>query len=141
MQVGKPEATIRTALNSCEPLGELPFSVVDEIFSRMEQRDYDPGELLIRQGDPGDCLLVLVNGSARIVVHGVDGARDEIGSLCAGDIVGEHTVLFGSLGEHVELKHSAHSRDTFVRGAIRAAQFVAGKKPGLYSMEDVLGIS
>ena len=77
--------------------------------------------------------------------HGIVGERtaQEIGmhAVRAGDIVGEHTVLFGSLGEHVELKHSAHSRETFVRGAIRAAQFVAGKKPGLYSMEDVLGIS
>ena len=77
--------------------------------------------------------------------HGIVGERtgQEIGmhAVRAGDIVGEHTVLFGSLGEHIELKHSAHSRETFVRGAIRAAQFVAGKKPGLYSMEDVLGIS
>ncbi len=77
--------------------------------------------------------------------HGIVGERtgQEIGmhAVRAGDIVGEHTVLFGSLGEHVELKHSAHNRDTFVRGAIRAAQFVAGKRPGLYTMEDVLGIS
>ena len=77
--------------------------------------------------------------------HGIVGERtaQEIGvhAVRAGDIVGEHTVLFGALGEHVELKHSAHSRDTFARGALRAAQFVADKKPGMYTMEDVLGIS
>ena len=77
--------------------------------------------------------------------HGMVGERTdrEIGvhAVRAGDIVGEHTVLFGALGEHIELKHSAHSRDTFVRGALRAARFVADKKPGLYTMEDVLGIA
>ena len=76
--------------------------------------------------------------------HGQTGERTakEIGvhAVRAGDIVGEHTVLFGALGEHIELRHSVHSRDTFARGAIRAARFVAGKKPGTYTMEDVLGI-
>ena len=75
--------------------------------------------------------------------HGLaERTRGEIGihAVRVGDIVGDHTVLFAALGEHIELKHSAHSRDTFVRGAIRAARFVAGKKPALYSMEDVLGM-
>ena len=82
-----------------------------------------------------------------VAVHGRHGrpgerTRTEIGlhAVRAGDLVGEHTVLFGGLGEHLELRHSAHSRDTFARGALRAARFVAGKKPGLYSMEDVLGL-
>jgi 4-hydroxy-tetrahydrodipicolinate reductase len=55
-----------------------------------------------------------------------------------GDTVGEHTVYFGSLGETVSISHSAHSRDTFACGALRAAQWLVGKKPGLYSMQDVL---
>jgi 4-hydroxy-tetrahydrodipicolinate reductase len=54
--------------------------------------------------------------------------------------VGEHTVTFGNLGERLELTHRAHSRDTFARGAIRAARFIAGAPPGLYSMQDVLGL-
>ncbi|MCY2928569.1 MAG: 4-hydroxy-tetrahydrodipicolinate reductase [Planctomycetota bacterium] len=64
----------------------------------------------------------------------------EIGmhALRIGDTVGEHTVSFGNLGETVSISHSAHTRDTFVRGALRAAQWVAGKAPGLYSMQDVL---
>lgn len=61
-------------------------------------------------------------------------------SVRAGDIVGEHTVIFGGIGERLEFIHRAHSRDTFAHGAIRAAQWLAGKKPGLYSMQDMLGL-
>jgi 4-hydroxy-tetrahydrodipicolinate reductase len=61
-------------------------------------------------------------------------------SVRAGDIVGEHTVIFGGIGERVEFTHRAHSRDTFARGALRAAQWLANKNPGLYGMQDVLGL-
>ncbi len=61
-------------------------------------------------------------------------------SVRAGDIVGEHTVIFGGIGERLEFIHRAHSRDSFARGAIRAAQWLAGQKPGLYGMQDVLGL-
>lgn len=77
--------------------------------------------------------------------HGLAGERPakEIGvmALRSGDVVGEHTVSFGSLGERLELTHRAHSRDTFGRGALRAARWVAGQPPGLYSMADVLGLA
>ena len=76
--------------------------------------------------------------------HGVPGERtpSEIGvmSLRSGDVVGEHTVSFGALGERLELTHRAHNRDNYARGALRAARFVAGARPGLYSMHDVLGL-
>jgi 4-hydroxy-tetrahydrodipicolinate reductase len=62
-------------------------------------------------------------------------------SVRAGDIVGEHTVIFGGIGERLEFVHRAHSRDTFARGAIRAAQWLAKQKPGLYGMQDVLGLN
>ncbi len=61
-------------------------------------------------------------------------------SVRAGDIVGEHMVIFGGIGERLEFIHRAHSRDTFARGALRAAQWLAKRKPGLYGMEDVLGL-
>jgi 4-hydroxy-tetrahydrodipicolinate reductase len=66
----------------------------------------------------------------------------EIGlhALRVGDTVGEHAVHFGNLGETVTLAHSAHTRDTFASGALRAAAWVVGRKPGLYSMADVLGL-
>jgi len=75
---------------------------------------------------------------------GITGERPtrQIGmhALRGGDVVGEHTVTFAGLGERIELTHRAHSRDTFARGALRAVTWVAGRKPGLYSMQDVLGI-
>ncbi len=64
----------------------------------------------------------------------------EIGmhAIRLGDTVGEHSVHFGCLGETVTISHSAHTRDTFARGALRAALWVANKGPGLYSMQSVL---
>lgn len=68
--------------------------------------------------------------------------KREIGiqTIRAGDIVGEHTVLFGGMGERIEITHKASSRDTFARGALRAALWIHGKEPGLYDMQDVLGL-
>lgn len=57
-----------------------------------------------------------------------------------GDVIGEHTVAFSSLGETVELTHKAHSRDIFARGALRAAAWLVNRPPGLYDMLDVLGL-
>ncbi len=58
----------------------------------------------------------------------------------AGDIAGEHTVMFGGIGERLELVHRAHNRDNFARGAVRAALWITGKPAGLYDMQDVLGL-
>ncbi|MFZ5906918.1 MAG: 4-hydroxy-tetrahydrodipicolinate reductase [Nitrospirota bacterium] len=75
---------------------------------------------------------------------GIIGERKpkEIGiqTVRAGDIVGEHTVIFGGLGERIEIVHKASSRDTFARGALRAAMWVHKKPAGLYDMQDVLGL-
>ena len=70
-------------------------------------------------------------------------SRKEIGmaAVRSGDVVGEHTVSFGALGERLELTHRAQSRDNFARGALRGARFIATAKPGLYSMQDVLGLT
>lgn len=68
--------------------------------------------------------------------------RKEIGiqTVRAGDIVGEHTVIFGGLGERIEVIHRAASRDTFARGALKAALWLSGKPAGTYDMQDVLGL-
>ncbi len=75
---------------------------------------------------------------------GETGARteEEIGvfALRGGDIVGEHTLLLAGPGERVEITHRAHTREIFARGAIRAAYWIEGKKPGRYDMTDVLGL-
>jgi len=79
---------------------------------------------------------------------GVYGRRGQVGkrtdeeigmhAIRGGDIVGEHTVMFAGMGERIELIHRSQSRDNFVQGAIRAAQWVVGRAPGLYGMEDVI---
>jgi len=68
--------------------------------------------------------------------------KTEIGiqTIRAGDIVGDHTVIFGGIGERLEFTHRAHSRDNFAKGAIRAAQWIVHQKNGLYDMRDVLGL-
>jgi 4-hydroxy-tetrahydrodipicolinate reductase len=76
--------------------------------------------------------------------EGLPGARTstEVGvhALRGGDVVGDHTVIFAALGERLELSHKASDRAIFARGALRAAQWVAGKPPGVYDMQDVLGL-
>ncbi len=76
--------------------------------------------------------------------EGITGERTskEIGmhSLRGGDVVGDHTVVFATNGERVELTHKASSRDTFAKGALRAAAWAQTAKPGLYDMQDVLGL-
>jgi len=76
--------------------------------------------------------------------EGITGERtnSEIGihAIRGGDVVGDHTVIFAAQGERVELTHKASSRDTFANGALRAAQWAVTQKPGLYDMQDVLGL-
>ncbi|RKY07434.1 MAG: 4-hydroxy-tetrahydrodipicolinate reductase [Planctomycetota bacterium] len=62
-------------------------------------------------------------------------------AIRGGDIVGEHRVIYSTLGETVTISHSAHTRDTFVRGALGAAEWVASQNPGLYDMQDVLRLT
>lgn len=84
---------------------------------------------------------------AKVARHGREGivgerTAEEIGihSLRGGDVVGDHTVVFATNGERVELTHKASSRDTFANGALRAALWVVRQPPGLYDMQDVLGL-
>src|SRR5262249_34773658 len=76
--------------------------------------------------------------------EGLVGERplNEIGihAIRVGDNVGEHTIVFSTLGETLELTHRAHARDCYVRGALQAARFLAGRPPGRYTMNDVLGL-
>jgi 4-hydroxy-tetrahydrodipicolinate reductase len=83
----------------------------------------------------------------RIARHGRAGivgerTASEIGihAVRGGDVVGDHTVIFAANGERVELTHKASSRDTFANGALRAAAWVVSKTPGIYDMQDVLGL-
>lgn len=80
--------------------------------------------------------------------HGREGLvgerpRDEVGihAVRVGDNVGEHTIIFSTLGETMELVHKAHTRDSYARGALQAAKFLADQPPGRYTMDDVLGLA
>jgi 4-hydroxy-tetrahydrodipicolinate reductase len=76
--------------------------------------------------------------------RGMVGARPEkeigVSVIRGGGVVGDHTVFYLGQGERLELTHRAHSRDTFAQGAVRAALWAAQQKPGLYDMQDVLGL-
>ncbi|HDS15652.1 MAG TPA: 4-hydroxy-tetrahydrodipicolinate reductase [Proteobacteria bacterium] len=95
-----------------------------EIAAAALGRDYQRDAVFARQGFTGERT------------------QREIGmqTLRAGDIVGEHTVMFGGMGERLEIIHRAHSRDNFAAGAVRAALWLGGRVPGLYDMQDVLGL-
>jgi 4-hydroxy-tetrahydrodipicolinate reductase len=84
------------------------------------------------------------NDDVRHGRQGIVGERtnQEIGmhAVRGGDVVGDHTVIFAANGERVELTHKASSRETFARGALRAAQWATGRTPALYDMQDVLGL-
>jgi len=109
-----------------------------------------------KQDAPSGTAFVLGEAAARgrrwglrsVAVHGREGAvgarpAEEIGfhAVRLGDVVGEHTVWIGQAGERISLGHVATSRDTFARGALRAALWIATRPPGWYTMRDVLGLS
>ena len=86
--------------------------------------------------------------TAAALRHGRQGitgerTRDEVGvhSLRGGDVVGDHTVIFAGAGERLELTHKASTREVLARGALRAAHWVVTRPPGVYSMQDVLGLA
>lgn len=93
----------------------------------------------VAEGRGQDLDSVMTNGRCGLTG---ERPRGEIGvhALRAGDAVGDHTVIFATDGERVEISHRATSRDTFAMGALHAAVWVHGRKPGLYDMKDVLGL-
>ena len=91
-----------------------------------------------------DVRKLQLDKAARHGRTGIVGERttSEIGihSIRGGDVVGDHTVIFANPGERLELTHKASNRDTFANGALRAALWVVAQKPGIYDMQDVLGL-
>ncbi len=138
----------------------LLLQLVEEAAAALRGRGYDI-EIVERhhrrkKDAPSGTALGLGQAAARgmqwsldeVAQHGrsgvVSGDRpsEEIGfhAVRGGDFIGDHTVIFAAEGESVELSHRATSRDTFAVGALQAAQWVAGREPGLYTMRDVLGL-
>lgn len=109
------------------------------------QKKDSPSGTAVRMGEiVADALDRDYQESAVYHREGMCGARtkEEIGmqTVRGGDIVGEHTVYFIGMGERIEITHRAMSRDMFSRGAVRAAAWIADKKPGIYDMQDILGL-
>jgi 4-hydroxy-tetrahydrodipicolinate reductase len=135
----------------------LMFRIVEEV-ARVLGGDYDceivEAHHRMKKDAPSGTALHLGEVIARVLgrkwsevgVYGRKGmvgerSREEIGvhAIRAGDIVGEHMVLFGGMGERIEISHRTHTRDAFAQGAVRAAKWVVTRKSGLYDMGDVLG--
>ena len=87
---------------------------------------------------------VALDAVAEKVRDGMTGPRREgaigFATLRGGDVVGDHSVIFAGIGERIELTHKASTREVFAQGAVRAAEWLSGQKPGMYSMKDVLGL-
>jgi len=134
------------------------FSLIGQT-AKMLGEDYDieitEAHHKFKKDSPSGTALTLAENIAKetgrdfpgCLVHGREGKdtlrqKGTIGmhAIRAGDITGEHSVMFGTEGESLTFSHNAHNRDNFVRGALRAAKWLTGKKPGRYSMKDVLGI-
>jgi 4-hydroxy-tetrahydrodipicolinate reductase len=154
---------IETAARKIPIVLAANFSVgVNALFSLAEQAEKILGESFdveiieahhrMKKDAPSGTAKTLVEILQRVhqaekIRHGREGmvgerGKSEIGihSVRGGDVVGDHTVIFAGDGERVELTHRASSRETFARGALRAARWVIGKPAGLYSMRDVLGL-
>ena len=104
-----------------------------------------PSGTAVRMGEVvAEALGRDYNQVARCCREGIVGERtkEEIGmqTVRGGDIIGEHTVYFIGMGERIELSHRAMTRDMFSRGSVRAAKWVVGQQPGIYDMQDVLGL-
>ncbi len=109
-----------------------------------QKKDAPSGTALAMASVVAEALERDLSKVARYGREGQVGARtaEEIGVLAVrgGDIVGEHTAYFCGLGERLEITHRASSRETFARGAVRAAAWLRDRDPGLYDMQDVLGL-
>lgn len=138
-------------VNLCFKLIELAAQVLGdnvdvEIVEAHHRHKVDaPSGTALRMGEV--VAQTLGRDLAKNAVYGREGRtgernRKQIGfaTVRAGDIVGEHTVMFADVGERVEIVHKASSRMTFAKGAVRAAQWLTDKPAGLYDMQDVLGL-
>jgi 4-hydroxy-tetrahydrodipicolinate reductase len=140
-----------TGVNLCFQLLDMAARVLGddvdiEVYEAHHRHKVDaPSGTALSMG--GVVANALGRDLAEVAVYGREGqtgARDRntigFATVRAGDIVGDHTVTFAADGERIEITHKASSRMSFARGAVRAAQWLPGKEPGLYDMQDVLGL-
>ena len=108
------------------------------------KKDAPSGTALMLAKAAADALGRNLDNDGVFSRHGIIGERGnkEIGiqTIRGGDVVGEHSVMFLGMGERIEVAHRVSNRDTFARGALKAALWLSGKPAGLYNMQDVLGL-
>ncbi len=130
--------SIPVVLSSNTSVGvNLLFKLVPEV-ARVLGKDYDIDIIETHHRFKKDAP----SGTAKTLAERIEaatGRRPNVHAVRSGDVVGEHRVVFGSIGDSIEIVHRASSRDIFARGALEAARWVARARPGLYSMLDVLG--
>lgn len=145
-------ANMSLGVNLLLKLAELTARTLDtsydiEIFEahHRNKKDAPSGTALALGKSAADGRGVKLSDVADYARHGITGARrpGAIGFSVfrGGDVIGDHTVTFAGNGERVELTHRASDRLNFARGAVRAAQWIVGRPPNLYSMQDVLGLN
>ena len=140
-----------TGVNLCFKLAELAASVLgDEVDIEISEAHHRhkidaPSGTALSLGE--SVASALGRDLKDVAVYGREGqtgARDRqtigFATVRAGDIVGDHTVLFAAEGERIEITHKASSRMAFARGAVRAAKWLATRESGLFDMQDVLGL-
>jgi 4-hydroxy-tetrahydrodipicolinate reductase len=138
-------------VNLCFKLIELASQIIGEdtdieiIEAHHNQKKDAPSGTAVRMGEIiAETLGRDLNDCAVYGREGIGDVRDALTigfeTIRAGDIVGEHTVMFASAGERVEITHKASNRKTFASGAVRAALWLMEKENGLYDMQDVLGL-
>ena len=131
---------VRLARRTAEALPDWDCEIIELHHNR--KQDAPSGTAMTLGGAVAEGRKIALDEHARYERYGQVGARSpgEIGfaAVRAGDIAGEHTVLFATEGERIELTHRATNRDIFARGALAAAIWLARRQPGRYSIDDVL---
>jgi 4-hydroxy-tetrahydrodipicolinate reductase len=136
--------TMRLAEQAAAALKQVPQGTDVEIIERHHRfKEDSPSGTALKFGE----LIAQAMGLSKHV-HGREGqcgarSHDEIGyhAVRTGDDAGQHTIIFGMLGETIELRVAASNRDCYAQGALAAAKFLVGKPAGMYNMFDVLGLS
>jgi tRNA A-37 threonylcarbamoyl transferase component Bud32 len=128
--VSRPKPETRAFLDGISAFSELPSELLDAMWEHMEARSFDTGEMLMRQEDPGDCLLVLLSGSAEVSAHGHSGVVRVIAELEQGQIVGEMALITGE----------SRGADVVAREPVNALALAAEEFHGLARKHPELGI-
>ncbi|MCX7820300.1 MAG: 4-hydroxy-tetrahydrodipicolinate reductase [Brevinematales bacterium] len=138
-------------------VGITLLNKITAICAEVLKENFDPEIMEIhhkmKKDAPSGTAIKLLNTLKKIynsedVIYGREGLIGErppkqigVSTLRGGDVVGEHTVYFFGQGERIELTHKASSRETFARGALRAAKYIVAKGKGFYTMEEILGLN